>query len=251
MAGVEVVFGAEAQTVEAAGHTVADLRGNLKHVLNIPPHAQARVNGDLVDGEYVTQDGDTLEFIVVEGHKEGEWAEELELARHITSGQLDHFRDTHPTPEDWRESPPGSGVYLYRERAVYKDFGPPTGDEMMKQHRRLDDIYYGVEDRDEAPGKMAYRDLERAHRLAIFSFMYAAARTPDRKLTDEEAYEILQSVDFSSDQTNFDELAYYDLPDYENWVRYVREARRLTDTNKYQRRSGRSKGGSIVSPDQI
>ena len=66
---VEVVFGAESTTLDLSGHKVQDVRDTLKHVLNIPNDAQARVNGNLVDGEYVLQANETLEFVKVAGQK--------------------------------------------------------------------------------------------------------------------------------------------------------------------------------------
>lgn len=69
LGSVEVMYGAESQELAIAGHTVADVRSHLKHVLNIPADAQARVNGELKDGDYVLQENDTLEFVKVAGQK--------------------------------------------------------------------------------------------------------------------------------------------------------------------------------------
>jgi hypothetical protein len=66
---VEVLFGSESQTLQLSGHSVQDTRDTLKHVLNIPNDAQARVNGNLVDGSYILQENDTLEFVKVSGQK--------------------------------------------------------------------------------------------------------------------------------------------------------------------------------------
>jgi antitoxin (DNA-binding transcriptional repressor) of toxin-antitoxin stability system len=64
-----VTYGAESMNVSAAGRTVGEIRQHMKHVLNIPEDAQSRVNGNLVDGDYVLQDNDTLEFVKVSGQK--------------------------------------------------------------------------------------------------------------------------------------------------------------------------------------
>ena len=116
MAGVEVVFGAKAQTVEAAGHTVADLRGNLKHVLNIPIEAELWVNGELVDGEYVTQDGDILEFKVSDGHKGASFDDNELVAQYpqideaILRARLKEYAAIHP--DKIREGhTPGTNLY--------------------------------------------------------------------------------------------------------------------------------------------
>jgi molybdopterin converting factor small subunit len=71
LGSVEVMYGAESQELAIAGHTVGDVRSHLKHVLNIPADAQARVNGELKDGDYVLQENDTLEFVKVAGQKGG------------------------------------------------------------------------------------------------------------------------------------------------------------------------------------
>lgn len=69
LGNVEVVHGAEAQTLAIAGHNVQDVRDYLKHVLNIPTDAQARVDGNLVDGDYILQADETLEFVKTSGQK--------------------------------------------------------------------------------------------------------------------------------------------------------------------------------------
>ena len=66
---VEVVYGAESTSLNLSGYKVQDVRDTLKHVLNIPNDAQARVNGNLVDGNYILQESDTLEFVKVAGQK--------------------------------------------------------------------------------------------------------------------------------------------------------------------------------------
>ena len=41
------------------------------------------------------------------------------------------------------------------------------------------------------------------------------------------------------------------LPGFETWDRYVRQARSVLGTQKYEPRSGREHGGTIVREDQI
>lgn len=64
-----VTYGAESVNVSGSGITVDEMRQHMKHVLGIPEDAQARVNGNLVDGNYVLQDVDSLEFVKVSGQK--------------------------------------------------------------------------------------------------------------------------------------------------------------------------------------
>ena len=75
---IEVVYMAEAVFVPA-GHAVADYHDYLKAVLNIPPDAEARVNGDRVGEEYVLNDGKTLEWIKKNGEKGLPWCTVTEL----------------------------------------------------------------------------------------------------------------------------------------------------------------------------
>ncbi len=75
---IECVYGAEAQSVPT-GYAVGDYRDNLKHVLNIPPEAQARVNGVQVGEECLPGDGKTLEWIKKNGEKGLPWVTVTEL----------------------------------------------------------------------------------------------------------------------------------------------------------------------------
>lgn len=58
-----------------AGLTVGLVRDAYGHVLNVPPDAEALVNGRPVQQHHVVQDEDTLEFIKASGRKgAGPWA---------------------------------------------------------------------------------------------------------------------------------------------------------------------------------
>lgn len=67
--GVKLVCGANSQEAAVAGRTVSDIRRDFGDVLNIPPNAQAIISGDNVQGAYVLQPGDTLEFLKPSGTK--------------------------------------------------------------------------------------------------------------------------------------------------------------------------------------
>ena len=66
---VRLVCGANSQEAAVAGRTVNDVRLAYGDVLNIPPNAQAIISGDNVQGAYVLQPGDTLEFLKPSGTK--------------------------------------------------------------------------------------------------------------------------------------------------------------------------------------
>lgn len=76
---IEVVFMAESCLV-APGYAVDDYRDTLKHGLNIPLGAEARVNGHTVPGDCTPWDGSTLEFVVGHGEKGMAWCTTTELA---------------------------------------------------------------------------------------------------------------------------------------------------------------------------
>lgn len=139
---IDVAFGSESVSFPA-GYRVVDIRDTLKHVLNIPPDAQPRVNGELVDWEERVDSG-TLEFVKAKGSKGGGWAVDGELPERFRP-HLDEFRRTHPSPKDWYEPEPG--VYLYREAALYAEFGPPSADEIGREILRFTALGGQADDR--------------------------------------------------------------------------------------------------------
>lgn len=69
METVTVHWGAFVDTMAVGGMTVADVRRLLYRPHNIPPHANAFVNGNEVDGTHRLAPGDTLEFSREAGEK--------------------------------------------------------------------------------------------------------------------------------------------------------------------------------------
>ena len=69
LANNDIMFGSEHLKLPLVGKSIADLRKELKHALNIPEGAQARVNSKLVDDSYVVQEEDIVEFVKVSGQK--------------------------------------------------------------------------------------------------------------------------------------------------------------------------------------
>ncbi len=67
---VHVIHGANSQTFDnLAGSSVSEIRETLTEVFNIPPDAQALVNGDNIGERYTLKPQDTLEFIKQAGVK--------------------------------------------------------------------------------------------------------------------------------------------------------------------------------------
>ena len=67
---VQVIHGANSQTFDnLAGSSVGEIRETLTEVFNIPPDAQALVNGENIGERYKLKPQDTLEFIKQAGVK--------------------------------------------------------------------------------------------------------------------------------------------------------------------------------------
>jgi hypothetical protein len=92
--------------------------------------------------------------------------------------------------------------------------------------------------------------MERAVRLAYLAFYYAESRA-GRRLEDREAHELLKEEGIPEGAGERGELAEYQLPSFDTWSRYLREARSQLGEQKHTRRSGRQHGKSIMSGDQI
>jgi hypothetical protein len=80
--------------------------------------------------------------------------------------------------------------------------------------------------------------LSPCHEKAFNSYNWAVSENAALD-TDQEAYDWLKE--------NYEE----ELPDYENWGRYLRYARKALGKNKYTPRRGREQGRSIVRLDKI
>lgn len=129
---IEVVFWSEALSFPA-GHRAIDIRDTLKHPLNIAADAEPWVNGKRVGWGDRMHTG-PLEFVKAAGSKGGGWATEEELPERFRP-HLESFRRTHPALKDWCEGEPG--VYLYREAAIYAEFGHPTADDVGREMFRF------------------------------------------------------------------------------------------------------------------
>jgi hypothetical protein len=93
----------------------------------------------------------------------------------------------------------------------------------------------------------ALEKMQPARRKAYLAFLYAEAKT-GRRLEDLEAWDWLREN--GTDEQNAGELVGYQLPEFANWARYVRDARKVTGEQKYQRRTARPTGKSIVHADE-
>ena len=94
------------------------------------------------------------------------------------------------------------------------------------------------------------RKLTGAVRLAYLSNQRAESFA-ERSLTDRKAYDWLSENDWQTGKTDAGELADYDLPEFNTWRRYVVEARRILNESRYETRSGRRGGKSIVKASEI
>jgi hypothetical protein len=95
------------------------------------------------------------------------------------------------------------------------------------------------------------KQLEPAVRKAYLAYQYAET-IKCQKLEDRAAYDWLKENGFDSEKDEFGELMDYKLPkNYETFRRYLTEARKPLDENKYIPRAGRWHGRSIVEKDEI
>ncbi|MBI5138549.1 MAG: thiamine biosynthesis protein ThiS [Candidatus Vogelbacteria bacterium] len=69
MSSVQLISGANAESADVAGKTLAEVRQAYQDVLNIDPRAEVRLGGKPVGPDYVLQEGDQVEFIKVAGAK--------------------------------------------------------------------------------------------------------------------------------------------------------------------------------------
>jgi hypothetical protein len=95
----------------------------------------------------------------------------------------------------------------------------------------------------------AFNALSKVVRLAYWSYLVAEKKA-GHQLEDQKAWNLLDEEGLPQ-SADLGELADYELPNFETWSRYVREARKALGENKYTPRAGRPKGGSIVRPDEI
>ena len=157
-ATVEAMYGAEVEMIPSS-QTVADARRLLKHILNVPVHAEARVNGRRVSERYLLKPGETLEFIVVHGEKGAEWSSEAEmLAKGATPEQLEQFRATHRRPRDWDESLCGARYYRDSETMPWLLSQVPRRPNSKKGRRPKQQRTMNVETANEAAMKLANRN---------------------------------------------------------------------------------------------
>jgi hypothetical protein len=94
------------------------------------------------------------------------------------------------------------------------------------------------------------RQMESAVRLAYLAFDYAESKA-GKRLEDREAYDLIKEEGILEGAGDRGELEDYNLPAFDTWARYVRQARQVLDEQKYTRRAGRRAGKSIVKSNQI
>ena len=114
---VEVMYGAESQTIPQ-GYSIRQITKSLKHVLNVNPWMEVRVNGALAYADTIPPGNATVEYHTLIGSKGGDWCSEAE-ARDLhcaTPEELELFMRDNPSPENWCDIP-GYDIH-YRERAL-------------------------------------------------------------------------------------------------------------------------------------
>lgn len=87
-------------------------------------------------------------------------------------------------------------------------------------------------------------------RQAYFAYQLAEL-TNGKRLEDREAYDYIKENGLPENAGGLGDLTDYDLPVFDTFTRYLREARQALGEQKYRRRAGRSKGASIVSAGDV
>ena len=90
-------------------------------------------------------------------------------------------------------------------------------------------------------------ELRRGEKKALYAYNVAEQRN-DRELTDIEAHRWLKEHIAASDHGDESD---YNLPSFDTWSRYLRQARRKLGQSKYHRQADRTSGRSIVKANQI
>jgi hypothetical protein len=135
------------------------------------------------------------------------------------------WQPTPPNREGDKEANNGGQDALPRQEGNGEDFHSPSKEELV-------------------------RNMERSVRLAYLAFCYAESKAGNR-LEDREAYDLLKEEGIPANRGGRGDLEDYDLPSFDTWTRYLRDARKLLGEQKYTRRAGRSTGKSIAQADQI
>jgi hypothetical protein len=94
-----------------------------------------------------------------------------------------------------------------------------------------------------------FRQLRPCVRKAYLSFELAQSKAGS-ELEDRAAFDWLKENGFPDDAGDTGELVDYELPDFDTWTRYLREAREALGEQKYSRRAGR-KGKSVAGHDEL
>lgn len=110
----------------------------------------------------------------------------------------------------------------------------------------------GSEDSERAGRSRAeiLKSLRLGVRQAYLGFELAETMS-GRRLEDREAYEYIHGNGLPEKAGHLGELNDYELPVFDTWARYLREARKALGEQKYNRRAGRPIGASIVKVDEV
>jgi hypothetical protein len=150
--------------------------------------------------------------------------------------------------------PEGTPPKVVRHSAPFWQSTPPSQEEGREANKRSQDALTRQEGNREdlhSPSREELvRKMERSVRLAYLAFCYAESKA-GKRLEDREAYNLLKEEGIPANRGGRGELEDYDLPAFDTWTRYLREARNVLGEQKYTRRAGRSRGKSIAQGDQI
>ena len=102
----------------------------------------------------------------------------------------------------------------------------------------------------DVPNDSPAEQIARADRLAYLAFCYAESKA-GKRLQDRDAYNLLSEEGIPDTAGARDDLEGYELPAFDTWARYLRNARRQLGEQKNTCRGGRPHGKSVTSGDRI
>src|SRR5262249_19239022 len=105
---------------------------------------------------------------------------------------------------------------------------------------------------DDADGDVGTKcqSIKPAAHKAYLSFEYAESKA-GKCLKHRDAYDLIKEEGIPEDKGKLGELIDYELPDYNTWTRYLRQARNVLSEQKNTPRGGRQTRKSIVRCDQV
>lgn len=139
------------------------------------------------------------------------------------------------TPPTCQEANEAEAVPRSEAEAIPKSFAPPEGPSCYTD--QPPGCATPIEPQQEVPEsrRAALEKLPRAAQMAYWSFRYTESKV-GRQLKDREAWDLLREEGLPAKNR----FADYELPEFDTWARYLRQARESLGEQKYSPRGSRA-----------